>query len=101
MSGNSFLPLFTGNFRLRLCPEGAAETEAEALQQTDPRSCLPHSGILHSTNSRAAQSVAAPALLFTPAFHANVLALNECCPAKTYPFSWPSRHPGDVSQWRI
>lgn len=51
MSSNSSLPLFLGDFRLGLRPEGAAETEAEALQQTDPCSCGPHSGIYHSTNT--------------------------------------------------
>ena len=37
--------LFTGDPGLRLRPEGAAEAEAETLQQTDPCSRLPHSGI--------------------------------------------------------
>lgn len=45
MSSNSAVLLFTGNLRLRLCPEGAAEAKTETLQQTDPCSCLSHSGI--------------------------------------------------------
>lgn len=45
MSSNSGMFLFTGNFRLRLRPEGAAEAKTETLQQTDPCSCLSHSGI--------------------------------------------------------
>lgn len=41
----SVVLLLTGNLRLRVCPEGAAEAKTETLQQTNPCSCLPHSGI--------------------------------------------------------
>jgi len=45
MKKNSAVLLFTGNLRLRLRPEGAAEAKTETLQQTDPCSCLSHTGI--------------------------------------------------------
>lgn len=45
MSSDSGIFLFTGNLRLWLRPEGAAEAKTETLQQTDPCSCLSHSGI--------------------------------------------------------
>lgn len=56
MSSISGMFLFTGNLRLGLRPEGAAEATTETLQQTDPCSCLSHSGIqkiLKQTNNTA------------------------------------------------
>lgn len=75
MSSNSAVLLFTGNLRLRLCPEGAAEAKTETLQQTDPCSGMSNSGIWPKNTetelqySRGLYCLAGPVLLLRPSFH--------------------------------
>ena len=44
LQGMSLPSVLPGDSRLRLCPEGPAEAEAEALQQADPGGSLAHPG---------------------------------------------------------
>ena len=44
LQGVSLPSVLPGDPRLRLCPEGAAEAEAEAFQQADPGGSLAHPG---------------------------------------------------------
>lgn len=82
MSSSSAVLLFTGNLRLRLRPEGAAEAKTKTLQQTDPCSCLSHSGIWPKKKkwkqkhnaARGVNCLWAPVLLLRPSFHVTLLS---------------------------
>lgn len=115
MSGNSGMFLFTGNLRLRLRPEGAAEAKTKTLQQTDPCSCLSHSGIQPKnietdqhyslgTELSGSPSLIIPTILsYNPYFF---LVWHTCwheilfCATNILLFSCPSRHRGDALRLR-